>query len=103
MRIRVWLALVGLTLCCACTPAASETVTEVWRGSFSYPVSVSVNPSDGSCWVADHGRTGAGDARVVHLSSTGEVLWQSTGFQAPEAVSVNASDGSCWVGDLADL
>jgi DNA-binding beta-propeller fold protein YncE len=36
---------------------------ELWRGGgFNRPVSVSVNPNDGSCWVAD-----TYNNQVVHL------------------------------------
>jgi hypothetical protein len=35
-------------------PASAKTVVEAWRsGGFYNPGFVSVNPTDGSCWVAD--------------------------------------------------
>jgi PKD repeat protein len=74
--------------------------TELWRGG--YGRSVSVNPSDGSCWVPGvvslpckppiHGQ-------VVHLSADGAELWLGGSFCDPYAVSVNPADGSCWVAD----
>jgi hypothetical protein len=67
---------------------------------FSGPTSVSVNASDGSCWVADP------DLRVVvHLAADGSIL-SATGwadqFDAPWAVSVNPADGSVWVADVGE-
>jgi len=67
--------------------------SELWQGQeFSYPEAVSVNTTDGSCWVAD---TGNGEA--VHLARDGTVLWRSAAFGPPEAVSANSTDGSCWI------
>jgi hypothetical protein len=69
--------------------------TEVWRGGgFSEPASVSVNPNDGSCWVAEHGR-----GRVVHLASDGTLLSVSTDFYRPLYVSADPTDNSCWVAE----
>ena len=70
--------------------------TELRRiGGFASPRSVSVNPRDGSCWVAD-----GGSHQVVHLSATGDELPPRIGgFSYPTSVSVNPTDGSCWVGD----
>ena len=75
----------------------SEGGAELWRGgAFSEPTSVSVNSTDGSCWVADCGHN-----QVVHLSESGAELWRSAGgaFSQPECVSVNATEDSCWVAD----
>jgi PKD repeat protein len=77
----------------------SAAAAELWRsasGAFSYPWSVSVNPVDGSCWVADWG-----SSQVVLLSAAGTELWQSASgaFNKPVSVSVNPTDGSCWVAD----
>jgi len=82
----------------------SEAGEELWRsasGAFDRPQSVSVNPADGSCWVADWGFAYYGQGQVVHLSATGEELWRSAGgaFSGPRSVSVDSTDGSCWVGD----
>jgi PKD repeat protein len=73
----------------------AEDGRELWSATgFDWPVSVSVDPTDGSCWVADeHARD------VVHLSAEGAELWRGGGFSGPEDVSVNPSDGSCWVAD----
>jgi len=72
---------------------------EVWRsasGAFSTPSSVSVNPTDGSCWVADTSHN-----QVVHVSTAGVELCgsDSGAFDGPFSVSVNSTDGSCWVAD----
>ena len=65
-------------------------------GSTSSRPSLSANPTDGSCWMAESGR-------MVHLSSTGTELWSSTtGIYAPLGVSVNPTDNSCWVSDWGD-
>lgn len=60
-----------------------------------YPIDVSVNPSDGTCWVADRGHD-----EVVKLSAdlTAELV-RLSGFYNPLSVSVNSIDGSCWVGE----
>lgn len=66
---------------------------ELWRGdSFLYPISVSVNAVDGSCWV------GCQDC-VVHLAADGTELGRIYGFDMYWAggVAVNPTDGSCWV------
>jgi hypothetical protein len=71
----------------------AEDGSELWRDdTFVAPTSVCVDPTNGSCWVAD-------SAQVVHLSEEGEVLWRMEGFGWPWAVSTNASDGSYWVTD----
>jgi len=67
---------------------------------FSQPLSVSINPGDGSVWVADT------DAiRVKKLSSTGKVLLTiDKGFSTnPASVAVDPKDGSCWVADTTTL
>ena len=54
MKARFWLILVPIVSCLLARPAFSETVVEAWRGGgFISPYSVSVNSSDGSCWVAE--------------------------------------------------
>jgi len=83
--------------------------TELWRrrSCFSYPHSVSADPWDGSCWVAD-----ACSNQVVHLAEDGTELWRGGGFDVVPSVSVNSvvllaedgtelwlGDGSCWVAD----
>ena len=67
---------------------------------FSQPLSISINPSDGSVWVAD---TDA--VRVRKLSAAGQDLLEISGVTDPPAftttprsVAVDPKDGSCWVG-----
>ena len=60
---------------------------------FSQPLSISINPNDGSVWVADT------DAiRVKKLSATGKTLLTiDKGFSTqPISVAVDPKDGSCW-------
>jgi uncharacterized repeat protein (TIGR02543 family) len=69
--------------------------TELWRGSeFWHPFSISVNSTDGSCWVADPRNDG-----IVHLAADGTELWRGGGLNRPLSASVNESDGTCWVAD----
>ncbi len=86
----------------------SASGAELWRsasGEFIDPGFVSVNPTDGSCWVADP-RQWDGSAytnsSIVHLSASGAELWRSgpRSSSSPVSVSVNPSDGSCWVADM---
>lgn len=86
---------VALAVCLSPVTAHSESLAEVWRGgTFTYPISVSVNPNDGSCWVADWQAN-----VVVHLAEDGTELWRGTSFNGPWSVSVNPTDNSCWVSD----
>ena len=77
---------------CACsdyiivtvTPPATQTVAETWRsaaGAFNGPQSVSVNPTDSSCWVTDAQYNSAsqsyGNGFVIHLSAQEAQLWKS--------------------------
>jgi PKD repeat protein len=80
----------------------SAAGAELWRsasGAFNEPESVSVNPTDGSCWVADTDHD-----QLVHLSLAGAELWRSVSGPFSEAwsVSVDTTDGSCWVADTGD-
>ncbi len=87
------LAIIAVSLSPA--PARASGLMEVWRGgTFVAPVVVSVNSTDGSCWVSDRD----GDA-VVHLAPDGSELWRGTAFDQPFGLSVNSADGSCWVAD----
>jgi DNA-binding beta-propeller fold protein YncE len=54
---------------------------------------VAVNPTDGSCWVADWGAR-----EIVHLAEDGTELGRVGGFWRSR-LSVNPVDGSCWVSD----
>ncbi len=81
-----------------------------WRG-LSTPWRLSVDPRDGSCWVADPGwgsedsgtggdlAAGESNGAVLHLSKEGTVLWRGDEFASASAVAVDPSDGSCWVAD----
>ena len=61
--------------------------------SISGPTSVSVNPTDGTCWVAD-----TGNNKVKKISSDGgEILVNRVVNPNPSSVSVNPTDGTCWV------
>jgi uncharacterized repeat protein (TIGR01451 family) len=75
--------------------ALAENVIEAWRvGGFANPHSLSVNPTDNTCWLADTEHD-----QVVHLAEDGTELWRGNGFSYPESVSVSPTDGSCWVAD----
>jgi DNA-binding beta-propeller fold protein YncE len=69
--------------------------TEVWSGrDFSGPFSISVSPSDGSCWVSDTYHD-----RVVRLAADGTELWRMGGFSMPNSIAVNLTDSTAWVAD----
>ena len=66
---------------------------------FSQPLSLSINPVDGSCWVADHDAVS-----VKKLSAAGQLLAELNSTSEPPALtshprslSVDPRDGSCWV------
>jgi hypothetical protein len=61
-------------------------------GTLIGPASVSVNPTDGSCWAVD-----PVSAEVVHLGPDGTELWRGGGFLTVPSVTVSPADGSCWV------
>ncbi|MFB3879936.1 MAG: S-layer homology domain-containing protein [Armatimonadota bacterium] len=68
---------------------------ELWRSyAFGGPYTLSCNPTDASCWVADS----YGD-RVLHLAENGETLWMGAGYWQPSGIAANPGDGSCWVAD----
>jgi len=56
--------------------------------------SLSVDPRDASCWIAD-----SGNHRVIHVAADGQTTLWSGDFNLPKSVSVNPTDGSCWVAD----
>jgi DNA-binding beta-propeller fold protein YncE len=67
---------------------------------FSQPLSISINPNDGSVWVADS------DAiRVKKLSSAGKELFIiDKGFsEQPISVAVDPKDSSCWAATASNL
>nr|NIQ98625.1 hypothetical protein [Gemmatimonadales bacterium]NIS63541.1 hypothetical protein [Gemmatimonadales bacterium] len=78
---------------------------ELWRGGgFDHPVSVSVNPADGSCWVGERGHRNEitdkqENAAVTLLSPDGTQSWRNAGFVGVVSVSANPADGSGWVSD----
>jgi len=99
MNLRRSLLFLPTLLCLlttAVTRAPAEEVIEVWRSPFGTARSVSVSPTDGSCWVATGGS-------VMHLAADGTLLGQVNRFCNPQSVSVNPADGSCWVADGGEL
>lgn len=68
---------------------------------FSQPLSISINPNDGSVWIADT------DAiRIKKLSSTGKELLtidKVLDNQQPISVAVDPKDGSCWAATATTL
>jgi DNA-binding beta-propeller fold protein YncE len=101
--------LCGMVVCVLATlglspRAQAEQLAELWRSvGFSDPISVSVNPTDGSVWVASTGHgflaVEGPSQTVMHLAADGTLLSRSTGFRQPECVSANPTDGSCWVAE----
>jgi hypothetical protein len=82
----------AVVVCLSAIPTSAEEVIETWWGdSFSQPLAVSVNPTDGSCWVADQ----AG-GQTVHLAADGTELGRRD--VAAICLSTNPTDGSCWLG-----
>jgi DNA-binding beta-propeller fold protein YncE len=97
LSVMILALLVGLAI----KAARAEEVIEAWRGPLEgYPTYVSVDPTDGSCWVAEW------DAdEVIHLAEDGTELWRGGNFGFGEllSISVNPTDGSCWVAKLGDM
>ena len=69
---------------------------------FSEPLSLSIDPTDGSVWVADTAMV-----RVRKLSASGQDILALDGTSTPPAfatnprsVAVDPADSSCWVGTL---
>ena len=65
---------------------------------FSEPLSLSIDPTDGSVWIADTAMV-----RVRKLSASGQDLLtlDATAFATnPSSVAVDPADSSCWVGTL---
>jgi hypothetical protein len=81
-----------------------EDATELLRrGGLAQPVAVSVNSSDGSCWVAARGNwdyllNAYVSSEVIHLAANGAVLWRGP-FFAASTLAADPVDGSCWVGE----
>ncbi len=89
-----WRLLLGfallLVLCVWPGRAIALAVLEAYRSPLGEPRWVSVNPTDGSCWLA-------ADSGVFHIAADGAILSHDRGFVEPHAVAVNPADGSCWV------
>jgi len=95
MNLRRLILVLFALVCLSAPPArAEEEVIEAWRSPFGVARAVSVDPTDGSCWVADRRR-----GEVIHLAEDGVELWRGGEFTEPWSVSVNRADGSCWVAD----
>ena len=82
--------------------AAGDIISQT--DGFYQPRSLAVNPTDGSCWVADDHilPIGAGQTEygaVVHLAADGTEVWRNADFSHPTSVAVYPTDGSCWVTD----
>ncbi len=58
--------------------------------SYPSPISLSINPLDGACWLIDSGA-------VVRVSADGDESARLTNYDTPSAISVDPSDGSCWL------
>ena len=63
-----------------------------------YPISLSVDTSDGSCWVV-----GYHSNDVIKIASDGYTqLKRVTGFNYPRSISINQSDGTVWIANETD-
>jgi PKD repeat protein len=82
---------VGLCLVAA-SLARAEEVRELWRSPSGIPRAVSVNPIDGSWWMA-------GTTSLTLFASDDHVLAQVSGSFNPKAVAANPTDGSCWLAE----
>ncbi len=70
-----------------------QTVT----AEFKSPQGLSVNPLDGTVWVADKSNN-----QVVKIAKDGTEIKRISGFRSPQAVEVNPADGSVWVADTGN-
>jgi hypothetical protein len=74
-------------------------------GGLQYPYSVSVNPTDDTCWISDRLIYPGGPAKVLKVDKDGNILFRVENFSGhPNVVTtfaygldVNHTDGSCWV------
>jgi prepilin-type N-terminal cleavage/methylation domain-containing protein len=85
---------------------SAYTYTNLSMGTGSSPRFVSVNNTDGTCWVANAGTNASNGNRIRKLSGSGTnpitILLNATGFSTPYAVSANPTEGSCWVADTGN-
>lgn len=73
----------------------TDTGSHVILPGFNRPYSVSVDSSDGTCWVADYY-----NHKVVKVKADGsEKLVNVGGFYYPTSVSVNSTTGVVWVAE----
>ena len=82
----------------------SREGTEEWHVHNHSVNGTSVDPRDGSCWVADggHWRPETGDmvgGAAVKFDGNGMELLEVAGVSQPQEVAVDPADGSCWIGD----
>ncbi len=77
--------------------------TVMWlRNGFVDPISIAVDPRNGSAWVADAGGQDndfSPGSAVVHLGADGAELWRGETFNLPQAIELDARDGTAWVSD----
>ncbi|RLB86551.1 MAG: hypothetical protein DRH10_10265, partial [Deltaproteobacteria bacterium] len=84
--------------------ADGKTVIKEVTG-FNDPKYVAVNPSDGTCWVSDHGSgkvyriDGNNVNDGYNVSSDSGYHQVFSGFSYPSDLDVDRRDGSCWVVD----
>lgn len=71
----------------------TELLTEIELSGFNKPYSISIDPSDGSIWVAD-----TYNNRIKKLSSEGKLLLDFSSNR-PVSVCVDIKTGECWVAD----
>jgi DNA-binding beta-propeller fold protein YncE len=72
--------------------ACALEVIEAYRNPLGGPRWVSVNPSDGSCWLA-------ANSGVMHIAADGTILSHLRGISQPMSLGVCPADGSWWVLD----
>jgi hypothetical protein len=78
----------------------AEDGTELWRGTFVWAGSPSVNPTDGSCWFID---SPGGTSQLIHLAEDGTELLRVDLGGWSNGVAVNPADGTVWVSAGTEL
>ncbi len=72
-------------------------------GDISGSVTLSLNPADGSCWIAaSKCDINPSEGVVVHLASDCTDLFRTSKYDCPMNVSVNPADGSCWISEFTN-